>query len=294
MLRHDLHLHTRFSIDSRAEPRDYCLRAVQRGYGAICFTDHVDFERSDPGYGHFSYDRCRRAVAACREEFRGRLVVGFGAEIDYHHAWESDIRAFLRDRDFDYVLGGVHYLDDRVLVMREEHFAGKDQRLAYEEYFAEVARLARSGLCQGVAHFDMIKRMGSRLYGPYDARAYQDILMPIIGAMLEAGLALEINLSGYRHGLGGPLPGLDLLEMYREAGGRLVTIGSDAHRASDSCPDLPEIWRYVEERGFILWEPEQGFWEGSTPGRRDAIPCPEHWEGEEGVIPSVPDVPGET
>lgn len=258
VLRHDFHLHTRFSADSRAEPRDYCLQALARGFEAICFTDHADFERADFGFGYFSYDRYRQAILACREEFRGRLAVWFGVEIDYHHSWEDEIREFLRDKDFDYILGSVHYLDDHVLVMEERHFKGLDQRRAYEEYFAEVLRLAESGLCHGLGHLDMIKRRGAQIYGPYRAADYRAVLDPIIDAMLRRNLALEINLSGYRQGLGEPLPGLDFLDLYAAAGGRLVTIGSDAHRAEDSCPDHPAVWRYAEEKGFVLREPAPG------------------------------------
>ena len=260
MLRHDFHLHTRFSADSLAEPRDYCLRALKRGYRAVCLTDHADFEREDCGYGFYSHERCRRAVLACREEFQGRLTVGFGVEIDYHHSWEDEIRAFLADKQYDYILGSVHYLDDHMLVFEQSHFAGKTRRQAYEPYFAEVLRLAESGLCQGLAHLDVIERGGAKVYGPYDAAEYLDSLTPIFAAAVRHGLALEINLSGYRQGLGKPTPGLEVVDRFVQAGGRLVTIGSDAHRAERACPDRPEVWRYVEEKELTLWEPSPGFW----------------------------------
>jgi len=264
MLRHDFHLHTRFSADSQGEPRDYCLRAIARGYRAVCFTDHADFERSDLGYGFFAYERYRRAVMAYREEFRGRLVVGLGVEIDYHHAWEDEIREFLRGKEFDYILGSVHYLDDHMLVMDGGHFAGKTQRQAYEAYFAEVLRLAESGLCQGLGHLDVIERRGAKIYGPYDASAYLDSLAPIFATAVRRGLALEINLSGYRQGLGKPSPGLDVVAFFIEAGGRLITIGSDAHAAERACPDRPAVWDFVERNALLLWEPSPGFWNGGA------------------------------
>ncbi|MGE5530270.1 MAG: histidinol-phosphatase HisJ family protein [Patescibacteria group bacterium] len=260
MLRHDFHLHTRFSADSMAEPRAYCVRALEHRYRAVCFTDHADFERSDMGYGFYDHERYYRAVLDCREEFSDRLAVGFGVEIDYHHSWEDEIRSFLAGKSYDYVLGAVHYLDDHVLVMEEEHFTGKDQRRAYGEYFAEVLRLVESGICQGLAHLDVIKRTGAKLYGPYRAVMYADHLVPVFSGLAARGMALEINLSGYRQGLGEPLPAFDVLELYATAGGRLVTVGSDAHRPEDACPDLPEVWNLIERKGFVLWEPAPGFW----------------------------------
>lgn len=265
MLRHDFHLHTRFSVDGQAIPRDTCLQAIERGYGAVCFTDHCDFERSDRGYGFFDYESYRRAVMACREEFGGSLAVGFGVEIDYHHAWEEEIRTFLRDKEFDLILGSVHYFHRHVMVDEEERFRRLTRRQLYAEYFREVLALASSGLCQGLAHLDVIERQGAKLYGPYDAGAYLDCLAPIFTSAIERGLALEINLSGYRQGLGKPTPGLEVVELYRQAGGRLITVGSDAHRADRCCPDRPEVWDYLEGHEFALWEPSPGFWACSSP-----------------------------
>ena len=182
MLRHDFHLHTHFSEECVDEPRAYCLRAIECGYQAICFTDHATVGRSllcrDPSV----YERYRRAVMACREEFSGRLAIGFGVEIGYHHANEDKIRAFLAGKEFDYVLGGVHHLDD-IDVSNEGFFTGQTQHQAYERYFAEVLRLAESGLCQGLAHLDFVDRRGAMIYGPYNALEYTDCLRPILAAI---------------------------------------------------------------------------------------------------------------
>lgn len=254
MKRQDLHLHTKYSADSLAEPRAYCLRAIERGYDAICFTDHADFEKEDMGYGFFDYDRYRGAVEACRTEFAGRLRIGFGVEIDYHHSWEKEIQGFLAGKAFDYVLGGVHYLAEHILVMEQSYFTGKSQRQTYAAYFQEVRRLVDSGLCQGLAHLDMIKRGGMPVYGAYRPADYAEFLVPLLAGMIRQGMALEINLSGLRQGLGEPLPGLEVVDLYAAAGGRRVSVGSDAHRPADSCPDYPDIWRFVEEKGLELVE----------------------------------------
>ncbi|MGE5551416.1 MAG: histidinol-phosphatase HisJ family protein [Bacteroidota bacterium] len=261
MLRHDFHLHTHFSAECVDEPRAYCLQAIDYGYRAICFTDHADVGRSLLCRDVSVYERYRRAVLTCREEFRGRLAVGFGVEIGYNHAEEDKIRAFLAGKEFDYVLGSVHHLGDHVLVTDEGFFAGRTQREAYERYFAEVLCLVESGLCQGLAHLDVIERRGAKTYGPYNAAEYIDCLAPILAAAVRHGLALEINLSGYRQGLGRPIPGRDVLDLYLKAGGRLITMGSDGHKPMRILPDRPEIMDYVEANGFALWEPSPGFWD---------------------------------
>ena len=199
-------------------------------------------------------------MTACREEFGDRLAVGFEVEIDYHHSWEDEIRAFLRDKEFDLILGSVHYLHRHVMIEDEERSKSLTQRQLYAEYFAEILNLARSGLCQGLAHLDVIERLGAKVYGPYDASAYLDCLAPIFSTLIAQGSALEINLSPYYQGLAGPTPSLEVIDLYRQAGGRLITAGSDAHRADRCCPDRPEVWDYTERHDFVLWEPSPGFW----------------------------------
>lgn len=262
MLRHDLHLHTCFSAGCTDGPRAFCLQAIDRGYRAICITDHANMSED-----LFPYELGRQAVLACREEFGDRLAIGFGVEICYRRTWEERIRDFLRGKEFDYVLGSVHHLEERDFVTDQLYFAGKTQRQAYEEYFAEVLRLAESGLCHGLAHLDVIERRGAKIYGSYDASEYADSLAPIFAAAVRRGLAVEINLSGYRQGLGKPTPGLDVLDLYGRAGGRLVTIGSDAHRAFRACPEHAEVWEHVEKNDFVLWEPSPGFWSAPAAGR---------------------------
>lgn len=261
MLRHDFHLHTCFSAECVDEPRAYCLRVIECGYQAICFTDHATVDRSllcrDPS----AYERYRESVLACREEFFGRLAVGFGVEIGYYHTDEDKIRAFLKGKEFDYVLGGVHHIGDAPIT-DENYFAGKTQRQAYERYFAEVLHLAESGLCQGLAHLDFIDRPGAKIYGPYNALEYADCLRPILAAAVRHGLALEINLSAYSYNREPrrPLPCLDVLALYQEEGGRLITIGSDGHKPIRILPGRVDVWDYVEESDLVLWEPSPGFW----------------------------------
>ncbi|MGE5548934.1 MAG: histidinol-phosphatase HisJ family protein [Bacteroidota bacterium] len=273
MLRHDFHLHSHFSEECVDEPRAYCLRAIEGGYQAICFTDHATVDRSllcrDPS----AYERYRRSVLACREEFSGRLAVGFGVEIGYHHSVEDKIRTFLEGKQFDYILGSVHHLGDTD-VTHEAYFAGKTQRQAYEPYFAEVLRLAESGLCQGLAHLDVVERRGAQIYGPFDALAYQDCLRPILAAAVRHGLALEINLSAYSYNREPrrPSPGLDVLALYLEEGGRLITIGSDGHKPVRILPERVDVWDFVERHDFILWEPSPGFWtRGAATGFADDV-----------------------
>ena len=40
----DYHMHTHFSGDSEANPREHVLKAIEMNLDEICFTDHRDFD----------------------------------------------------------------------------------------------------------------------------------------------------------------------------------------------------------------------------------------------------------
>ncbi len=62
---------------------------------------------------------------------------------------------------------------------------------------------------------------------------------------------------------------MDVLALYREEGGRLITIGSDGHKPIRILPGRVEVWDFVEENDFVLWEPSPGFWtRGAATGVR--------------------------
>jgi histidinol-phosphatase (PHP family) len=51
----------------------------------------------------------------------------------------------------------------------------------------------------------------------------------ILSRVIADGKGIEVNTSGWRYGLGAPQPTDDVLRLYRDLGGTIVTIGSDSH-----------------------------------------------------------------
>ena len=72
--------------------------------------------------------------------------------------------------------------------------------------------------------------------------------------MVERDVALEVNSSGFRHGIGMTLPEAPLVSMYLQEGGKCVTVGSDAHFAADvgnGGEKLHYLWKKVEKLYFM-------------------------------------------
>jgi len=268
MTRMDYHLHSRDSVDSAESVARMCRRAVEIGLHEVCFTEHYDTDPYDPGYGFYDDVRYERRLAAAREKFAGRLVIRKGLEFDFQSRYSGRLAARLADWRFDFVLGSVHNVFGTVVSQAVSDRAFPPDEV-YRTYFDEVRALIDTGLAHCLGHFDYVRKLCHALLADYRYADYDREVADIVARLVDAGIGLEVN-SRYRD-VGQPLvPGLDVLRAYFDAGGRVVTLGSDAHDASGVGCGLPEAWRLLRRAGFT----EQMAFEAGRPVRR-ALPGPD-------------------
>jgi histidinol-phosphatase (PHP family) len=155
-----------------------------------------------------------------------------GVEVDYQRWFEERIGEFLEAHSFDFVIGSVHYVDRRML-MTPEYLEGRDCKAAYRDYYGAVLESVTSGLIDIVGHLEYANRRGVGVFGPFDPSPYRAQVSGLFDAMIERGVALEINTAGLRQGTGATYPCEAHVALYAERGGRLLSIGSDAHRPED-------------------------------------------------------------
>jgi histidinol-phosphatase (PHP family) len=132
----------------------------------------------------------------------------------------------------------------------EGYFAQRSVCEAYQPYFAEVRRAVESGLFDLIGHFDIAKRYGVRCYGPFDLSLFAAEVRESLELAVERGVGLEINTSGLRQAPHETYPGLEVLRWYRELGGRILTIGSDAHLVKDLGKGISDALDLAREAGF--------------------------------------------
>jgi len=190
-------------------------------------------------------------TARCREKYGDRLIIKSGVEITYLTEYADDVRQFLTEHQFDYVLGSIHIID-HVFVGSEEHFIGKTEQEAYEPYWREMIAMMESGLIKRVGHMDYIKNHRPKEYGPFDLKKWEDYIRHILHLVVENGATLEVNTSAIRRGFPEPYPSWDILELYREVGGTQVTIGSDAHKPDDIGQYFADVAKRLDEMGFVV------------------------------------------
>jgi histidinol-phosphatase (PHP family) len=252
----DFQVHSLRSHDGRATIREQCMRAVEIGLDEIGFSEHKDFDPSDPVVDFFDYALYLEEIAAAREEFAGRIVIRMGVEIDYQKWFEDEIAAYLGSHSFDFVIGSVHYVD-RKMLMTPKYREGHTRESAYRLYFQAVGDSVESGLIDIVGHLEYANRRGVPAFGPYDPAPYREQVSELFDRMVERGVALEINTAGLRQGVGHTYPCAAHVALYAKRGGQLLSLGSDSHHPADLAASYGVAARQAVERGLrevTVWE----------------------------------------
>jgi histidinol-phosphatase (PHP family) len=162
---------------------------------------------------------------------RDETDLKLGIEADFVAGRESRIAQFLEAREWDYVVGSVHFVGDAAVDLEGpewEHVWSRETRpdRIWQRYFETLAEAARSGLYDIMAHPDLVKVWGSARPRPErDPRFYYE---PAVEAMLEGGVAMEMSTAGLRKPVGELYPAPALLEMAVDAGVP-IALSSDAH-----------------------------------------------------------------
>jgi histidinol-phosphatase (PHP family) len=247
----DAHLHTDLSPDADVPVDVYAALAVERGVAELAITDHLDFDPRAPAYA-IPFELRERTVRAAAERWADRVAIRFGVEISYESAREEEIRDHLGRHAYDYTIGSVHvmsyspYTPSRVATF----VSGKPLDQVVAPYFAEVVAAARSGLFDTIGHLDYVKKYLARHVSPARLAAAPELLDPVLVALVEAGVALEVNTSGLRQAPRETYPTAAAVARYRELGGRRVTVGSDSHRATSFGSGLPTGYAAAAGAGF--------------------------------------------
>jgi histidinol-phosphatase (PHP family) len=247
-LPYDYHVHTRYSPDSDASMDDMVRRAVELGLDEIMFTEHQEYHPREGEQCRLRADAWFADIARLNERYRGRLVIRAGLELGQPHLYAAEARALIDAHPFDAISGSLHYVGDRNIFGRE-YFAERTIEQAYGDYFAELPRMAAAGGFDILAHIDGVKRDGVRYYRRYDIRVYESQVRETFRGLIANGIALELNTSGIRR-VSELHPPLVALRWYREMGGELITVGSDAHAPRHIAEAFPLALDLAREAGF--------------------------------------------
>jgi histidinol-phosphatase (PHP family) len=225
---------------------EYIRAGIRKGLTAIgvsCHNPMPDWYDPEHRMSLEEFDTVYKpGVLEMQEKYAGEIEVLMGLEADFFPGTESFVRDFIRAHEFDYILGSVHYLGADVLVPVPK-FERRRAVARYIEYYERVEQLAGSGICDIVAHFDMVKKNG--ILPPADNAGVAQAMDGALRAIRDNDLCIEINTSGLRKKAGEIYPAESIL---RQAAGYGIpmTVGSDAHAPDDVASDFDRARQLIE------------------------------------------------
>ena len=255
---HDQHLHSRYSMDSKADPKANCLQAIAQGLSGLTFTEHYDSHPTDRESCIWDYSAIADTVSGLREEFADQIKVGLGIEVCYQPTVMSEILEYLENHDFDFVLLSIHWCDNSPLHVRDV-WTGLDYRemtRTYLETVLEALQLCLKLKQAGerpfdvLGHMDVVKRYTQRYWNTFDIREYTHIINEIWRTAIAANIPPEINTSTLRDSVGEPMPAQWTIDQYVELGGKIMSIGSDAHRSDHIGANFEEATAILKQAGI--------------------------------------------
>ncbi len=247
----DSHLHTGFSADSDTAPALQIERAIALGMPALTITDHQDFD-GPPDVMDFTFDTDAYwdALLLLKEQYRDQIDLLIGVELGLQTDIPTDLASYAAANPFDLIIGSTHFCDgmdpyDSIF------FEGRPEEAAYRSYFEEELKNLKAYDCFDVAgHLDFVVRYGPNKNTYYSYEKYRDVFDEILKVLIEKGKGIECNTAGFKAGLGHPHPAEAILKRYRELGGEILTLGSDAHVPRYLAHGFDQIGGLLKACGF--------------------------------------------
>lgn len=261
MIQADMHMHTWFSTDSEACPRDMADEAVRKGLKTICFTDHFDKDDLEWGEeGIFDVDAYFVEMQKLQEEYAGKLNIRIGIELGLRTYLKDYYEELTKKYPFDFVIGSVHNVpykkdaEGNILYTdpaAEKLFTDRTDKEAYRLMMETTLENVRTSDCfQTLGHLDYVVRYGKSREKEYSYTDYADIIDEILKLLIEKEKGLEVNSTGLKYGLPFAHPHPDVLKRYRELGGEIITIGADAHKPEHIAYDFAKAEEILKSCGF--------------------------------------------
>ncbi|MDD6436241.1 MAG: histidinol-phosphatase HisJ family protein [Clostridiales bacterium] len=253
MILADCHTHTTFSFDARdnehSDPENMIRTAIAKGLKYYSITDHEDGPRDDIDY-HFDSDEYFKVLTALKNKYSNQIEVGVGIEIGLDPKYTDYSNRIVASKPFDIVVGSVHYVYG-IDPYYPEYFRDRTFDEGYRRAFEYTLECLNSGADFDIlGHIDYVARYGDRNNGDGFYSRFGDILDEILTKVIQEGKGIEVNTAGLKYKMPYPNPSKEIVKRYRELGGEIITVSSDAHRPEHIAYDFGGMSDFLTDCGF--------------------------------------------
>ncbi len=257
----DFHVHTEFSDDSVYIMEDVVKDAIKMNLDEICFTDHVDYgikedwdcgkeiayRNGDP-FANVDYPKYMDTIKQMKKRYGKEIAIKTGLEFGVQTHTIPQFEALYHRYLFDFIILSIHQVDDKEF-WTQDFQMGKTQKEYNERYYEEMLDVVKKYKNYSVlGHMDLIKRYDKNGIYPFEKVKY--LIEEILKIVIADGKGIEINTSSHRYGLSDTMPSKEILKLYRELGGTIITIGSDSHKPEHLGTYINETKKILKDLGF--------------------------------------------
>lgn len=249
----DCHIHTCVSPDSKTSLKAICESACRHGLDSIVVTNHFEYytgkENKKINMGISFIDNSLKEINECKVEFGAKLEILFGMEMGQVHYWPEDVKNIIKSYAFDYLIGSIHKIED--VDLKHGDYSKENIEKQNLDYLNLLYDMAANGEYDCIGHFDLVKRYAAGYNVKINLmERYKKEIEDILKVVIERGKGIEINTSGLRQLSGEFMPSIEIIKLYKELGGSVITVGSDAHTKEDVGAGIDESIDLLRKIGF--------------------------------------------
>lgn len=258
----DYHVHTSFSDDSAYPLEEVIKDAIKLNINDICITDHVDYGikvdltddikeikvRGEQPFTNVDYIKYTEEIKNMKKIYGDKINIKMGLECGMQMHTINKYEELLKKYDFDFIILSVHQVDDKEF-WTQDFQKGKSQKEYNELYYKEILGLVKNYKNYSVlGHLDLIVRYDEK--GIYPFEKVKPIIEDILKIVIADNRGIEFNTSYHRYGLKDTTPSMEILKLYHELGGNIITIGSDSHKPEHLGYKIDEAKEILKGIGF--------------------------------------------
>lgn len=264
----DYHVHTSYSDDSEYPMEEVVRDAVSLGLEEICFTDHVDYgikrDWDDPrgiryrrgssgepehmAKANVDYPHYAAEIAALKDKYKDQITIKMGLEFGMQVHTIPQYEKLFSAWPFDFVILSVHQVENKEF-WTQDFQSGRTQAEYNLRYYEEILALVQQYHNYSIlGHLDLISRYDKE--GSFPFEKIRPIIEKILITVITDDKGIEVNTSSHRYGLSDLTPSIDILRLYRDLGGKIITVGSDSHRKEHLGAYIAETLNILKTIGY--------------------------------------------
>jgi histidinol-phosphatase (PHP family) len=238
-------------MDGNDTINELAKRALELGFNEIAITDHFECTNADSECVAYNPEKYFSELMKAKSKYKA-LKIKRGIELGQPHLFDKSVKKVLSKYKYDYVIGSVHTVpvNGQEVDFGRSKFTNDNLRDYVDAYFEHMEYLVQWNDYDCIGHLDLPKRYAANFGIRIPEAYYIERVGNILKKIIENGKGIEINTSGWRQAPKDCFPTFNIIKMYRDFGGYIITVGSDSHRKEDLGKGIKSAVELARYAGF--------------------------------------------